>query len=289
MRMPLNLIPGISFKNELGNFTVYGRRKDLMERLRYTFMTSRFEEIDVLIDGLKKKDNFPDLCEELFAECRISEKGELVMGGFFGNSNGNSSLHYAMYEILGTAPNDFLLKSRVTTVSLIRSTLKGRFRLPRALFALPDLKQLIIKGIGISRLPQSVKGASMLESLDLSSNRFIRVPDSVCGLKRLKSLNMAFNLIDSLQNNISGMYALTSLNLSGNKLGSLPEEIGLLYNLQKLNLSMNVLQSLPECISNLPSLRHMQVSFNAMPASREVYWENQVKWEEPKIEGVAGR
>ena len=134
-------------------------RRDLIDRLRYTFINADYKEIDVLIAGLQNKSNYEELCEEFFQGCSIDSRGYLVPSGFFSDNAGTVSLLYAMYELLGCSPDTFLLKHRVTRVKFIGKDLTGYFRIPRGLFSLPRIEALIVRGIGISRLPDNVHAA----------------------------------------------------------------------------------------------------------------------------------
>ncbi|MCK5737128.1 MAG: hypothetical protein KAH21_11645, partial [Spirochaetaceae bacterium] len=148
----------------------FSNRRELVDRLRYTFITADFGEIDVLIDGLRHKGNYEELCEEFFQGSSIDAKGYLIPSGFFHDPSGSASLLYAMYELLGRSPETFLLKHRVTRVKFLKKDLSGNFRIPRGEFLLPRLEALIVRGIGISRLPDNIDTAGNLRILDLGAN-----------------------------------------------------------------------------------------------------------------------
>ena len=248
-------------------------RKDLVERLRYTFITADYAEIDALIAGLREKANFEELCEEFFYGCRIDPKGYLIPTGFFDDLDGSSSLLYAMFELLGHAPDTFLLKHRVTRVKFIRSGLSGNFRLPRGLFRIPNLEVLIIRGIGISRLPDAVSEAKGLRLLDFARNRISRFPDEILKLPRLSALNFSYNRLETLPKGLGRLRKLRVLNLRGNALTELPPEWHRLQSLRSLDLSMNRISAVPDSLRTLSSLEKLRLAYNDLPAEEEARWE----------------
>ncbi len=248
-------------------------RKDLVDRLRYTFITAEYSEIDTLIAGLRKKPNYEELCEEFFYGCRIDSKGYLKTDGFFKDIDGSSSLLYAMYELLGHSPDTFLLKHRVTRVRFIRSDLSGNFRLPRGLFLLPNLEVLVIRGIGITRLPDAAAEAKSLRVLDFARNRINEFPKSLFKLPRLSALNLSYNNLEKLPKDIGRLKNLRILNLRGNALTDLPAEWHRLQSLRSLDLSMNRLSKVPDSFRTLSSLEKLRLAYNNLPAPVEAQWE----------------
>ena len=248
-------------------------RRDLIERLRYTFITAEYAEIDTLIAGLREKPNYEELCEEFFYGCRIDPKGYLVPDGFFRDIDGSSSLLYAMYELLGHSPDTFLLKHRVTRVKFIRSDLSGSFRLPRGLFRMPNLEVLIIRGIGISRLPEASAEAKSLRVVDFARNRIAEFPESLIKLPRLSALNLSYNRLEGLPRGIGRLKKLRILNLRGNALTHLPPEWHHLQSLRSLDLSMNRLSEVPDSLKTLASLEKLRLAYNDLPAAAEARWE----------------
>ena len=252
-------------------------RRELIDRLRYTFITSDYGEIDVLIAGLQNKGNYEELCEEFFRGCSIDSGGYLVPSGFFSDPSGSASLLYAMYEILGRSPETFLLKHRVTRVKYLKKNLSGNFRIPRGLFSLPRLEALIVRGIGISRIPDIDDAAGTLRILDLGSNRFTRFPENILKLTRLSVLNLSYNNLSSLPDGLGRLKRLRILNIKGNKLSVLPADWHRLQNLRKLDLSMNRLRSVPDSFRTLVALKELNLAYNELPASEEALWEKQVR------------
>ena len=248
-------------------------RRDLVDRLRYTFITADYGEIDVLIAGLRNKGNFEELCEEFFHGCSINSRGYIVPSGFFSDIAGSASFLYAMYELLGCSPDTFLLKHRVTRVKFIRKDLTGYFRLPRGLFSLPRIEALIVRGIGISRLPDNVHAARTLRILDLGSNRFNHFPESILKLPNLSALNMSYNNLSTLPDGLGRLKRLRILNLKGNVLSELPPDWHRLQNLRTLDLSMNRLKTIPDSLRTLVALKELRLAYNELSATDEALWE----------------
>jgi hypothetical protein len=263
-------------------------RRELVARLRYTFITASFGEIDELIAVLRRKDNFEELCEEFFFGCSIDRNGRLIPRGFFEDPDGHASLTYALYEILGNAPKDFLLKHRVSRVVFSRSELSGTFRLPKALFSLPRLESMSVVGIGISRLPKEVTQCRSLRFVDLRGNRFEEFPEVLTRMGKLVVLNMAYNRLTSLPAAIGRLKKLKVLNLMGNALTTLPDGFHRFQDLRRLNLSMNRLDSLPVALGTLTALTDLKVSYNLMGAEDEAFWESRFPLEAPGMQGDLG-
>ncbi len=256
--------------------TLSGHR-DLVERLRYTFITADYDEIDVLIAGLAKKDNFTDLCGEFFAGCKVDAMGYLVPAGFFHDGKGSSSLIYAMYEILGRAPDSFALKQQVSKVKFIRKNLSGRFRFPKGVLFLPALEVLVVRGIGISRFPVDRGGMRSLKVLDLTGNRFTEIPRSLLNSGHLSALNLSYNRLQKLPDSPGRLGSLKILSLRGNRITSLPESWYDFGSLRVLDVAMNRIAELPARLELPQSLKDLRLSYNDLPASDEAMWELKVR------------
>ncbi|MCK5250525.1 MAG: leucine-rich repeat domain-containing protein [Spirochaetaceae bacterium] len=263
-------------------------RRDLIDRLRYTFINADYKEIDVLIAGLQNKSNYEELCEEFFQGCSIDSRGYLVPSGFFSDNAGTVSLLYAMYELLGCSPDTFLLKHRVTRVKFIGKDLTGYFRIPRGLFSLPRIEALIVRGIGISRLPDNVHAARSLRILDLGSNRFSRFPESILKLPNLTALNMSYNDLSALPDGIGRLKRLRIFNLKGNALSVLPPDWHRLQNLRTLDLSMNRLKTVPDSLRTLVALKELRLAYNELSATDEALWEKRSREDSLGDQGSLG-
>jgi Leucine-rich repeat (LRR) protein len=263
-------------------------RRDILARLRYTFISAPYEEIDEIIAALRRKENFPELCEEFFAGCVIDRSGRLAPRGFFEDFDGHASLTYAMYEILGNAPEAFLLKHRVGRAHFSRSELTGTFRVPRGLFSLPRLESLSIVGFGITLLPPDISRCRSLRFVDLRGNRFRNFPEVLTKLNRLVVLNMAYNRLEAIPPSLGRLKRLKVLNLMGNALTSLPRGLHRFQDLRRLNISMNRFAELPAGLETLTSLTDFRAAYNAMSAEQEASWESRFPLDTPGAQGDLG-
>ncbi len=252
-------------------------RRDLIERLQYTFITAEYEEIDTLIAALERKSNFASLCNEFFASSKADSRGYLVPGGFFHDQGGSASLVYAMYEILGRAPEPFPLRKQVTRIKLARKDMSGLFRIPRGVFRLPCLEVLAIRGIGISRFPSAVSAPASLRVLDLTGNRFSAFPESLLSFGNLSALNLSYNQISRIPDNLEKLKSLRILNMRGNRITQLPDFWYRFGNLKILDLTMNRISRLPGTMRLPDSLRDLRLSYNDLSASEEAMWEKRAR------------
>ena len=255
------------------------KREDIVERLRYTFMNADAAEIDVLVGGLKNKENHETLCNEFFQNCHVDAKGNFVPGGFFSNAGHNASLMYAMYELLGTAPESLALKQAVKRVQILRRHFTGAFYLPKGLFLLPGLEVLILREMGLFFLPDAVEKAANLRILDLVGNKFFRIPSSILRLSKLTALNLSFNAIHSLPENLNQLSSLKFLSLSGNKITQLPEGWNAMTSLNMLDMSMNRISRIPESLCGLKGLKKINFDYNDLSAADEAALTNIPKGE----------
>jgi len=262
-------------------------RKDLIDRLRYTFIAADYDEIDALIAGLQAKKNFEGLCIEFFHGCRIDSSGQLIPSGFFADESRSTSLQYAMYGILGRSPDTFLLKHRVTQAKFTRAKHGDSFKLSDGLGFLPRLEILVVRGIGITRLPESIGLAKSLRILDLSFNQFTRFPEIVLRIPRLAVLNLSYNKLTSLPQALGRIKRLRILNLKGNKIQTIMADWHRLQNLQILDFSMNRIQDVPDSLRTMVSLRELRLSYNNLPAAEEAAWEQHVKEKHSSL-GIGG-
>ncbi len=267
--------------------TSASNRQELVDRLRYTFITADYDEIDALIAGLRQKANFESLCEEFFQGCQIDSRGSIVPKGFFTATPNSVTLLYAMYQLLGSAPYTFLLKHRVSRVRILRKDCKGHFKFPNGLFKLPNLKILIIRNMALKQLPAALSEVSNLCVLDLSGNMFTHFPDAILKLSRLSALNLSYNSIKVLPDSISRLKSLRIFSLQGNKVTKLPAEWHRLQFLRKLDLSMNRITTVPNSLLTIVSLQDIKLSYNDLPASTEAEWEKKIHEAEHR-DGIQG-
>lgn len=257
--------------------SLQSKHQDLVDRLQYTFITADYDEIDTLIAGIRKKVNYEDLCTEFFQGCRIDSQGSLIHNGFFAEAARCTTLLYAMYELLGTAPDTFLLKHRVSRVTILRGEMEGSFRLPEGLFSLPQLEVLIIRDMGIQSIPEDISKMNNLKILDLAGNRLTSIDNSILKLYRLSALNLSFNLIVTLPPNIERLKSLRLLSLKGNKIMALPEKWSRMQYLRTLDLSMNEIDSIPDALQTLNSLEELNLAYNNLAAHTEALWEKRIR------------
>jgi len=252
------------------------RRSELIDRLQYTFIQGTYREIDALIAALHDKSNFENICEELFQGCSITDNGYLVPAGFFSDEDGSASLQYVMYELLGSSPDTFLLKHRVTRVKFIRSRLSGMFRFPPKLFLLPCLQALIVRDMGIDRLPTITSVNRTITTVDLEGNKIRVFPDELFCLPNLSILNLSYNRVEKVPATLCRLKELRVLSLKGNIIREIPEDWHRMQELRILDLSMNRLEVVPDSLRTLGALRNLRLSFNNFPASIEAYWERSI-------------
>jgi len=248
-------------------------RSELIERLKYTFITAGYEEIDVLIEALSMKDNFEELCLEFFSGCKIEPDGRITPTGFFYEPGGSASLIYSMYEILARTPDTFKLKYGVRKIKFYKKSLSGNFRIPESIFYLPSLEYLSIRGIGITRMPAKTSAAGNLKVLDLALNKISIFPEGILKLKKLSVLNLSYNRLVSVPEGIKNLSSLEILNLSANNITGLPDGLQKLNNLRIMDVSMNKLEKLPGSLKNISSIREIRAAYNNLTAAEEAEWE----------------
>lgn len=247
-----------------------------MSRLRYTFITANYDEIDEIIDGLRKNERFESLCEEFFQDCHIDSRGSLVPPSFFTDDANSTTLLYAMYELLGSSPDTFLLKHRVSRVKILRRDFRGHFKFPKGLLSLPLLKVLIIRNMGISQLPESFSEVGSLRILDLSGNILTKIPPPLLKLTDLSALNLSYNSLEDMPEKLGQLKSLRILSLRGNRITQMTTEWHHLQFLRKLDVSMNRISSIPDSLLSLATLQDIKLSYNDLDASAEAEWEKRI-------------
>ena len=131
--------------------------------------------------------------------------------------------------------------------------------IPREVFTLKQLKQLIIRHNKLSEIPQEMVYLPNLSYLDMGHNQLSRLPFHLKDLDSLKYLNLSHNAIKELPYEVQALVQLEHLDLSHNQLITIPSDIDTLINLTYLDLSHNALISLPLVVAQLPKLEQLFV------------------------------
>ncbi|OJJ17437.1 hypothetical protein BKI52_26560 [marine bacterium AO1-C] len=131
--------------------------------------------------------------------------------------------------------------------------------IPREVFTLKQLKQLIIRQNRLSEIPKEIVYLPNLNYLDISHNQLSYLPFQMKDLALLKYFNLSHNYIKELPYEVQELVQLEHLDLSHNQLVTLPAEIEALINLVYLDLSHNALISLPSVVAQLPKLQQLFV------------------------------
>lgn len=255
---------------------IHAKRRDIINRFHFTLSNAHYSEIDTVLTELKKKPNFANICFEFFSDCMVDSKGILVPGGFFKDANRSASLFYSMFEMLGSAPGSLRLKHEVSRIQVFRKDFTGEFRVPPALFFLPNLEILAIREFGINELPSTVGSARSLLFLDISYNKFSRFPPNLVNLKHLLAINLSYNNINELPENLKNLTNLRNLYLCANNLKTLPGSLHKLQYLCSLDLSMNKITKVPDSLNAMQALRELKLSYNKLSAGVEAQWEKRI-------------
>lgn len=147
---------------------------------------------------------------------------------------------------------------RLNLTSLDLSGLKLT-EIPREVFTLKQLKQLILKNNQLPEIPKEIIYLPNLIYLDISQNQIKELPFQMKDLAPLKYLNLSRNYIKELPYEVQELTQLEHLDFSYNQLITVPSEIEALENLQHLDLSHNTLISLPPVVAKLPKLQNLFV------------------------------
>nr|GLL43389.1 receptor-like protein 12 [Ipomoea trifida] len=131
---------------------------------------------------------------------------------------------------------------------------------------LPSVRELYLRGCGLSNLSHPLHNSSSLQVLDLSGNRFNSViPRWMFNLNNLVSLDLSqCGFLGSFPNGPWNLTYLSSLDLSLNEMnGSLPNQLFGLSYMKSLKLCCNQFHGpLPNDRWNLTSLEVLDVSSN---------------------------
>ncbi len=132
-------------------------------------------------------------------------------------------------------------------------------KIPREVFTLKQLKQLIIRQNNLSEIPKEIVYLPNLNYLDISHNQLSYLPFQMKDLALLQYFNLSHNHIKELPYEVQELVHLEYLDLSHNQLITIPTEIETLIHLTYLDLSHNALISLPSVVVQLPKLQQLYV------------------------------
>ncbi|UKE66751.1 leucine-rich repeat domain-containing protein [Xanthomonas graminis] len=126
---------------------------------------------------------------------------------------------------------------------------------------LTGLKNLSLRGSGLTCIPECVTNMRNLERLDLKGSRLQSLPPAINNLRKLKELNLEGTRIQDLQPAVSELLDLKKLNLANcTELHTLPPNLGQLQHLEELDLSgCDNLTTLPEAIRHMPGTCNIMV------------------------------
>jgi Leucine-rich repeat (LRR) protein len=125
---------------------------------------------------------------------------------------------------------------RVYRLDLTRQKLK---EVPKEVFLLPYLHELILDRNKIEVIPQDINKLSYLQHLSITRNELTEVPNEICALTKLRVLNLGENYIEELPQDMDRMVELRELILWSNMLGELPFSLVLLEHLEHIDLLHN--------------------------------------------------
>jgi hypothetical protein len=131
-------------------------------------------------------------------------------------------------------PQNYESLLKITTLDISNKKLS---ELPKELFNLTNLEQLLASENSLMHLPKEIEKLKKLSILDLSRNTLYGLPDEVGNLSNLSSINLSFN----------------------DDLTELPDNIGNLTNLIKLYIACPNLDYVPMSITNLIKLEYLSI------------------------------
>lgn len=250
-------------------------RIELYQRLKYTLVTSSYEEVDQILQTLIMKENVGEIYLELFEECSVNSQGEIVCGGFFANSIPSASLEYALYNLLGWAPDSFLLKHKVRKINITHAVgIAPEYKIPEGVFLLPAVEEIRICNMGLKELPSLTQNCPSLKKMDLSRNAIRKLPASFLRFSRLRDLNISYNFLCDIPPLGNRIPALKHLRLKGNNFRKFPENLLVLKHLETLDLRYNEIDTLPENTAAIDSIKTLSLAYNCMDARTEALWEH---------------
>lgn len=136
--------------------------------------------------------------------------------------------------------------------------------LPAEICFFPNLERFNASNNFLTSLPQEIALLSKLTTLELRNNTLLKLPREIGLLQNLQHLVVSHNMLTCLPVEIAQLTQLTLLHLEGNCFIDFPREVCLLPSLLELNLAMNRIVELPESIRNLRSLVHLYLNDNRL-------------------------
>lgn len=169
-----------------------------------------------------------------------------------------SQLDYETLENI--RKNGYVLDNdMVVGLSLIELDLK---EIPIEIFALSNLKKLVLFGNKLEFLSEGFEKLSCLESIYLGMNHFEKFPFVLTRLTNLKCLHIGANYIQEIPKEISILDKLEDLSLTNNQLSSIPDSFYKMKYLRALNISYNKLETIPDSFENLIQLEKLDLRHN---------------------------
>lgn len=259
-------------------------RIELYQRLKYTLVTSSYSEVDEILQTLIMKENVGEIYSELFEDCSVDQQGVIVCGGFFASSIPSASLEYAMYNLLGWAPDSFLLKHQVRKIIIDRAVgMAPEYKVPQGIFLLPSIEEIRISHMGLKELPELSHNCPSLKKLDLSCNALSGLPAAFLRFSRLKVLNVSYNYLQTIPPLGNRLPSLKHCVLKGNRFAQFPENLLVLKQLETLDLRYNEIETLPAGVDSLESLKTLSLAYNRMEARTEALWEHRSRDQEEQF------
>ena len=177
---------------------------------------------------------------------------------------------------------DFFLESNLKRERGIEKLDFSFFSFPDKVFANIDfddnfrlMKIIIFTGNNLEEIPKKLFELKNVEQLILANNRIEHLPDEISKLCKLKVLDLRHNHIRKLNQNISKLKNLTDLFLHNNNISHIKGGIlGELKNLTVLTLHSNFLDAMPPDLSeSVESIRELTATRNLFHYLKQMCYE----------------
>ncbi|MBT5224237.1 MAG: leucine-rich repeat protein [Candidatus Marinimicrobia bacterium] len=209
--------------------------KSMVVKIKKFLKQRDYDNIDMGIT-LARSMAEPQIFEDLLVGCNIDKDGNLVRNKTFtGSGPAQPYLDYALWNLIGYAPDDASLDESIQKTKVIKVCINPT------------------NWYDIDRLPQGLCEMVNLNTLDLRGNPLTALPPEIGQLKNLEILNLQGNNIEKLPPEIGQLKNLEILNLQGNNIEKLPPEIGLLTKLKLLDLGEGTGRGDSNQLTSLPS------------------------------------